>query len=106
AAFKCERLAELGACDEILTPTERENLAAGDFTDWVDLATRDGFQQQHNLSVSGGASDGVRYYLSASALDVQGIAENDDFQRYGVRLNLDSQLKPWLQVGTSTNLSY
>src|SRR5690606_26180297 len=60
AEFKCTRLNDGVACspDEIaasLTASEAEVYEAGDWTDWVDLATRQGRQQQHNLSFSGGS---------------------------------------------------
>lgn len=53
-----------------------------------------------------GGSGGTRYYLTGSALDVRGVAKNDDFERYTLRLNLDQELGSVLQVGTNTNLSY
>ena len=103
AAFKCTRL---GAedCDAALTQTELDNLRAGVSTDWVDLATRTGLRQDHTLSLSGGAG-GTTYYVSGALLDAQGVALNDRFQRYSLRVNLDQQAYGWLRLGTNVQLA-
>lgn len=103
--FKCDRIGDGENCEAVLTPTEYENWMAGNTTDWVDMATRQGMQMQHNLSFTGGTAD-TRYYVAGSMLDVAGIARGDDFKRYTLRLNLDQTLTEWLQIGTSTNLAY
>jgi TonB-linked SusC/RagA family outer membrane protein len=104
ADFKCTRLGAQGDCDSVLTATELNNLNAGNSTDWLGLATHTGFQQQHNLSVSGGTG-GTRYYLAGSLLDVNGVARNDEFDRYSLRLNLDQTIHSWLELGSNTQLS-
>src|SRR5690606_7596870 len=72
AQWRCELLLQGQGCDErLFTNTEREALANGRSTDWVGLALRRGFQQQHDLSFSGG-SEGTRYYIAGSLLDVEG----------------------------------
>lgn len=104
ADFKCVRLNGSEDCESVLSATELENLQGGRAVNWLDLATRTGFQQQHNLSFSGG-SEGTRYYVAGSMLDVSGVARNDDFQRYNFRVNLDQEIKPWLKMGTNTQMS-
>ena len=104
AAFKCQQVNGGTDCNSALTGTELTNLQAGNSTDWVGLATRTGVQQQHNLAVSGG-TNGTSYYVAGSLLDVQGVAKNDDFKRYGVRVNLDQEVKSWIKLGTNTQLS-
>jgi TonB-linked SusC/RagA family outer membrane protein len=104
AQFKCDRLSAIGDCNSVLTATEQANLAAGKSTDWMDLAMRTGTQQQHTLSVAGG-TEGTRYYVAGSLLDVNGVAKNDEFGRYSLRVNLDQKVKSWLNLGTSTQMS-
>lgn len=104
AAFKCVRLNNGQNCDSALTATELDNLQAGRAVDWLDLAMRTGSQQQHNLSFAGG-SEGTRYYVAGSLLDVQGVAQNDEFQRYGLRVNLDQEIKSWLRMGTNNQIT-
>lgn len=87
-----------------ITPTEQNNFDAGNSTDWIDLATQRGFQQQHTLSLSGKANN-TSFYISGSYLDVEGIAVNDNLERYSVRLNLEQGISSWLKIGTNTQLS-
>ncbi len=80
---------------DAMTLSEEALYQSGGGTNWVDLALRQGFTQQHNLSVSGG-TDRMKYYLSGSFLDVEGIAVNDNFQRSSLRINLETNLTKWL----------
>lgn len=105
AAVKCQRVSAGQNCDADFTTTELANLQAGGSTDWLDLATGTGVQQQHNLSISGGTG-GTHYRLSGSDLGVRGIARNDRFDRYTLGLNLNQDFGTRLKVGTSTQLSY
>ena len=105
AAVKCQRVSAGQNCDADFTTTELASMAAGQSTDWVDLATRTGVQQQHNLSIAGGTG-GTHYRISGSDLDVKGIAKNDAFDRYTLGLNLDQDFGTRLKVGTNTQLSY
>lgn len=105
AQWRCELLLQGQSCDErLFTNTELEALANGRSTDWVGLALRRGFQQQHDLSFSGG-SEGTRYYIAGSLLDVEGLAKNDQFQRATLRVNLNQDVTSWLSMGTSTQLA-
>lgn len=87
-----------------LTDSEIELLIAGESTDWLDLATRTGYKQDHNLSVSG-ATDKVNYYVSTGYQDVNGIAINDRFRRASLRANIEMNITDNLKFGTSTQLS-
>ena len=96
------RKAEYG---ETFTNIEQTNYDAGKYTNWIEEATRTGYKSQHNLSVSG-ANDVTRYFVSGSMNNVKGIAINDDFKRYTLRVNLDIQLAKWAKFGTNTSLGY
>lgn len=89
----------------VLTNTEIESHEAGLSTDWVKLATHTGTRQQHSLAASGG-SETMHYYLSGTYNSVNGIARNDKFDRYNIRLNLDTKLASWITLGTNTQLGY
>jgi len=96
------RKAEYG---ETFTNIEQTNYDAGKYTNWIKEATRDGIKSQHNLSVSG-ANDVIRYFVSGSLNNIKGIAINDDYKRYTLRVNLDIQLAKWAKFGTNTSLGY
>lgn len=59
-------------------------------TDWIDETFENGFQQKHNISVSGGGTNST-YYLSGSFLDQRGVIKyaEDNNKRYNLRLNYD-----------------
>lgn len=88
-----------------LSASETEGFQAGRNTDWVKLATRAGSQTQQNISISGG-TEKSKYYISGSFLNSKGVAINDDYSRYNLRINFDQQLTSWLKFGTNTILGY
>lgn len=60
--------------------------------------------QSHELSISGG-SEKTQYLLSLSYFDQQGIILNTDYDRLALRMNVNSEVKDWLQVGMNTQTS-
>lgn len=90
---------------ETFTALEQANYDAGKYTNWVKEATRMGFKNQHNVSISG-ANETARYFVSASLNDVKGVAKNDDFKRYTLRINFDLNLSKFARFGTNTSLGY
>lgn len=105
AAFKDTRLANDGADpDNRLTPSEQEVLDAGEAVDWLDLTTRLGNRQDHNISVSGGTQD-VNYYTSLGYHRSEGVTVNDKFERISLRVNLNYNITDNIRFGTATQLS-
>jgi TonB-dependent starch-binding outer membrane protein SusC len=76
----------------------------GEGTDWQDEIFRTGKTQSHQLSFSGG-KEKTNYYISVNYYNQEGILLGSDFKRYSTRFNLDHDLKKWLGVGMSTNIS-
>ncbi|MCC9137593.1 SusC/RagA family TonB-linked outer membrane protein [Pontibacter silvestris] len=74
----------------------------GEGTNWQDELFKSAPMQKHQLSVSGG-SEKTTYYLSGEYLDQEGIAIGSGFDRYSVRLNLDSKVKKWLTINGNFN---
>ena len=84
-------------------------IAAGAIsTDWYGQILRNSWQQNHNLSLSGG-SEKSTYFLSAGYLTDEGIVIGNKYNRYTVRANNDFKLTNKIKVGiissytTSTN---
>lgn len=88
-----------------ITIPEKDEYAKGTNTDWLGLVTRQGQREQHNVSVAGGTED-TKYFFSGSVNKTKGIAQNDDYNRYTFRVNIESAIRPWLKIGTSTQLGY
>lgn len=72
--------------------------------DWVDLMTRTAVTQDYSLTFSGG-NDKVRYLVSGNVLDQPAITIESKYQRYGLRANLEADVRPWLTVSTNINAS-
>lgn len=82
-------------------------LDAEDFTadtDWQDEIYRNAATTNHQLSISGG--DGkTRYFISGSRQSQEGIVQESDFLRTGLRVNFSTELKPGFEIGSTMNLS-
>ena len=70
----------------------------GQDTDWQDEIFRQGNVQNYQLGLSGGAEN-VRYYLSGTYFEQDGIIQNSDFQRFSVTSNIDITASDRLNVG-------
>ena len=97
--FKMERVPGM------MTASEQAVYDSGKWIDWMDLVTRNGNSQEHNLSISGGFQK-TTYYIAGSLLDVKGIQVNDNFKRITSRINIDTKINDWLTLGSRTQMSY
>jgi len=84
---------------------ELEAMANGVDTDWMGYNFRNGYRQNYQVSFSGG-NENSQYLISGGFYDEQAIIYKGDYQRFTFRLNLDQKVNDWLNLGTSTNLSY
>lgn len=73
-------------------------------TDWWDLATRTGFSQSHNISVSRNLGK-LALYGSANYSQNKSYIVGNDFTRYGVLLNADYKLLKDLKVSAKVQLN-
>lgn len=67
-------------------------------TDWFDLAWKNPFTTQHNLSVNGG-SERINYYMSVGYYNQTGTFDNLDFKRYSFRSNVDAKVADNFTIG-------
>ena len=61
--------------------------------------SRNGIQTGHDISITGGQKTN-KYFLSVGYLNEQGLVINNDYERYNLRLNLESQLSENLTLTT------
>ncbi len=70
--------------------------------DWYGELTQNALISNHTLSVSGG-SDKTNYFLSGGYTNEKGLIRNDDYGRYTMRINLDTEVTRWLTLGANTS---
>jgi len=73
-------------------------------TDWQDEIFRTALSHKHSLSVSARTKDS-NYYIGVNYLNREGTIIGSDFERYGLRTNLDGK-KGKLKYGVSFSPSY
>ena len=78
--------------------------------DWYNaLFNSNRFQQQHDLSITGG-NKAVKYYISGKFHDQEGllsgpaIANKERYQNYGFRAKVDAQLFKWAKFSTNASI--
>ncbi|TDH28736.1 TonB-dependent receptor [Segetibacter sp. 3557_3] len=89
--------------ERYLNKTFMDSIGKG--TDWQDQIFRRAPISQHQLTVSGG-NEAVRYSLSGSYFNQEGIILNSNFKRYSFKANIDAKLSDKLSVGTSILPTY
>lgn len=74
-------------------------------TDWTKALLENGFQQKHNVSVSGGNALSS-YYLSGGYSDQHGVVRyaNDNNKLYNLRLNYDYNLSKRIRLESKMSL--
>lgn len=71
-------------------------------TKWYDEVYRSAWQQNHNLTISGG-TDKTKYYFSAGLADQDGFLKSNNFKRRSGRMNIDHQATDWLKLNAQVN---
>ncbi len=77
----------------------------GQWVDWLDLVSRNGSQQSHNVSVTSG-TDKTKIYLSAGYFREEAMLRNNDYTRYNLRMNLDQTISKFAKAGIVTQITY
>ena len=90
---------------ELMDETGAVTLPSGltDKTDWFDETFRKSLIRNTQLSISN-ATENTKYYLSAGTSKDEGVIRSSYFERYNLRLNLETKMRKWLTF--ETNLSY
>lgn len=90
--------------DSVFSAEEMENGLNNRTSNWIDELTRTGVEQNHSLNFSGG-SDKSTYFVGFNYSNNQGILDMSNYRRFSGRINFETQVKPWLKVGTNTSYS-
>lgn len=69
---------------------------------WKEVFKSHGTETAHTVQINGGSAN-TTYMASLGYLYQGGILDQNDYNRYNARVNLDSKLKPWLGFGIQTS---
>ncbi|MEH6657794.1 TonB-dependent receptor [Leeuwenhoekiella marinoflava] len=103
----------LGAADFVTISNEkRSNRSQSDWaagtelnTNWQDLVlNNNAFQQDHNLSFSGG-TENLKYYLSLGFTEQESVAKPNEFTRFTYRANAEQKIKDWVSIGANAGIT-
>ncbi|WP_334055666.1 SusC/RagA family TonB-linked outer membrane protein [Polaribacter sp. P097] len=72
---------------------------------YADVAFDSAIRTETNLRMGGGNQD-TRYFASFGYLDDNGYSINTGYKRYTTRLNLTSDVKPWLKLNSNIGYAY
>lgn len=81
------------------------NYLAYPSTQWSDYLFNANTTTKHNISVTGG-SNNSNYLISLGYLDNPGTLENTSLKNYSGRINLETKLNKFLDVGTYTYATF
>ena len=73
------------------------------YTDWADIVTRDGSQQNHFLNITGNAKN-MTYRIGLGYQNEEGIAY-DAYERWNIKGAVDHKISEKVSAGISTNLA-
>ncbi len=88
--------------DPVFSPAEVKSAGTG--TNWLEKVSRNGSIMQHQLSASGG-QEHLNYYISGNYYNHKGLIRNTELSRYSGRININSELSEYFQVGTNLAIS-
>lgn len=104
-------LAMFGNADDAVIAAINAAYAGGSYnaskiptTDWVDMLTRTGITQNHQLAVSAG-TETSKLYVSLGYYDALGTQLNQGYTRTTAKINAEISPKKWFTAGISMNLS-
>lgn len=95
------------ANDEVIFGSNRyATYLEGNYVDWVEeFMQKSAATQNYSLSVSGG-NDKTRGYISFNYTNELGQYKGDDYKLYSTNMRIDHNVKKWVSVGSSVQLSY
>lgn len=88
-----------GAREEFKDPS-----LLGNGTNWQKEIFRSAPMHSHQLSISGG-NEKHQYAIMGGFMDQDGIGIGSNFERYSLRLNVNSEIRKWLKVGVNAYIA-
>ncbi len=82
-----------------------ENFLDGTTFDWYNYAFRTGFNQDYNVSLSGG-TDKMNYYMSVGYMRNEGVVKGNDYNTLRASSRLSGKVTNWLEIGSNVNFQH
>ncbi len=101
ARFRNDWAAETAG--EIPDPFFADPSLLGNGTDWQSEIFRTAPIMSHQITLSGG--DKTRFLVSPGYFKQEGTIIGSTFERYSLRMNVDTEVRSWLNMGASLSLS-
>ncbi len=78
-------------------------ILSGEGTDWQDEIFQRGIFQNYHLSVTGG-SEKTRFAVLGEYLEQEGVVRSSNYEKIGIRINVDHEISENFRVGNNMNL--
>jgi TonB-dependent starch-binding outer membrane protein SusC len=104
------RIANVGNASAVSIPADLYDFSTQQMirpkynTDWQDELYRNAIMQRHNLTFSGGNSN-VRYFISGSYQDQEGIIVSTGQNRINARANIDADISKKFKAGANFSIT-
>ncbi len=85
------------------SPRWQDNFKNNTFTDWPELVTRNGTEQNHFVNITG-SSKNLNYRVALGYQNEKGVFY-DDYERWNMKASLDHQINKHWRTGASINLA-
>lgn len=82
-----------------------DNYINGRTYDWYNQAFRTGFNQDYNVSLSGG-TDKMNYYMSVGFMKNQGVVRGNDYNTLRASMRMSGKVTKWLEIGGNVNFQH
>jgi TonB-linked SusC/RagA family outer membrane protein len=96
---------ELGKVAGTVYPGLGADERQGVNTDWQDLVLRQGWVTNHDVGVTGGTRT-ASYSFGATYYHDQAVIPLNNFTRYSLRANIDTEVGKWVRIGLTSNSNY
>lgn len=93
--------------DDIVWDDQYRNILMdeGVDTDWIDLISRVGQIQKHNISISG-STEKTNYFISGGYEEQEGVIIGDVYERISLRSRLKTDVTSWLELGIDGSYTF
>ena len=88
-----------GAREEFADPS-----ILGEGTNWQKEIFRSALMHNHQISLLGG-SESTTFAISGGYLNQEGIGLGSSFERFSLRMNIDTKVTKWLKMGTNAYIA-